>query len=212
MPDRPLPPDALEEVRALAPAIQGALRDLSSELAEARRALARANARLAAAERLADRDPLTGLLNRRGFARELRRAAALASRHAQPSAVVYLDLDGFKRVNDTLGHEAGDAALVHIARLLEANLRETDAVARLGGDEFAALLALADAEAAQRKAMSLQRLIAQTPLLHGDRPVSLAASFGVRALTAGLAPERALAEADRAMYADKRARRLTVVG
>jgi diguanylate cyclase (GGDEF)-like protein len=205
-------PETLDEVRALVPAVQGALRDLSDELAQARRDLAAARARLEEAERLADRDPLTGLLNRRGFARELRRAAALASRHAQPSAVIYLDLDGFKRVNDVWGHDAGDAALVHVARLLEANLRETDAVARLGGDEFAALLALADAEAAQGKAAALERLIAATPLRHAGREIAIGASFGVRALTAGLAPEHALAEADRAMFAAKRARKLRAVG
>ena len=199
--------ETLAQVRALAPEIVGVLNDLAGELASARRALAEARARLAAAERLADRDPLTGLLNRRGFARELRRAAALAGRHAQPATVLYLDLDGFKAVNDQHGHEAGDAALVHVGRLLEANLRETDAVARLGGDEFAALLALADAEAGRAKAASLERLLAATPLIAQGRRVPLRASFGVRALTAGLSPERALAEADQAMYAAKRARR-----
>jgi diguanylate cyclase (GGDEF)-like protein len=201
----------LERVRALVPDVQAALDALSGELANAQIELARARARVSELEALADRDPLTGLLNRRGFGRELRRAAALASRHATPAAVLYLDLDGFKAVNDTLGHDAGDAALVHVARLLEANLRATDAVGRLGGDEFGVLLLHADEKAARAKADTLSAVLELTPFAHQGRPGRVRGSFGVRILAPGLSPEKALADADSAMFATKRRRRRTNV-
>lgn len=194
-------------VKALVPDVQAAIDSLSEELIEARAALVRARARIVELEALADRDPLTGLLNRRGFGRELRRAAALASRHAVPIAVLYLDLDGFKAMNDALGHAAGDAALVHVARLLEANLRESDVIGRLGGDEFGVLLMHAAEPDARRKADALAAALELTPFAHQGRPGRIGGSFGVRALTPGLSPERALADADSAMFACKRARR-----
>jgi diguanylate cyclase (GGDEF)-like protein len=196
-----------EGLRALVPDVQAAIRQLADELAATHLELARAQARLAQAEALADRDPLTGLLNRRGFSRELRRAAALASRHGTPAGVLYVDLDGFKAVNDTLGHAAGDAALVHVARLLEGNLRESDVLARLGGDEFAVLLAHTDERGARAKAEALSAVLELTPFAHQGRPGRISGSFGVRSLTPGLPPERALAEADKAMFADKKRRK-----
>lgn len=206
-----MPIATLDEVRALAPEIQRVLRDLTGEVGALQAELAAAQQRLAEAEALADRDALTGVLNRRGFGRELKRAAALASRHGAPASVIYLDLDGFKALNDTLGHQAGDAALVQVARLLEGNIRETDAVGRLGGDEFALLLAHADVDAAAIKAERLRALLDAQPFMHEGRTARLGGSFGVRGLTRGLTAERALADADAAMYADKRARRLKAV-
>ena len=206
-------PNRLEELRALVPEVQAALAGLSGEVGRLQAELAQTQARLAEAERLADRDPLTGLLNRRGFGRELRRAAAFSARHGVPAAVVYLDMNGFKAVNDTLGHDAGDAALAHVARLLEGNIRETDAAGRLGGDEFAVVLLHAPEAAARAKAEQLQRLVAETPFVFDGRPSRLAVAVGVRPMQPGADPQRALSEADRAMYADKSARgRLRPVG
>jgi diguanylate cyclase (GGDEF)-like protein len=193
----------METLRALVPEVRAALAGLSGEVGALRAELAEARARLAEAERLADRDPLTGLLNRRGFGRELRRAAAFSARHGVPAAVVYLDMNGFKAVNDTLGHDGGDAALAHVARLLEGNIRPTDAAGRLGGDEFAVVLLYAPEEAARAKAEQLQRLVAETPFTFDGRAASLAVAVGVRPMRPGLDPATALSEADRAMYADK---------
>ena len=109
---------------------------------------------------LADHDTLTPVLNRRAFVRELSRTIAYCRRYGATAAVLYLDLDGFKAVNDQFGHPAGDAALVRIAELLTAHVRESDVVARLGGDEFAVLLLQVDAEAAAAKARSLAEAIA----------------------------------------------------
>ena len=188
------------------PEVQAALAGLSGEVGRLQAELAEARARLAEAERLADRDPLTGLLNRRGFGRELRRAAAGLSRYGEPAAVAYLDMNGFKGVNDTLGHEGGDAALAHVARLLEGNIRPTDSAARLGGDEFAVLLLRASEAAARAKADQLKQLVADTPFTYAGRPARLAVAAGVRPMQPGVDPQTALREADRAMYADKAAR------
>lgn len=203
---RPTPP-RLNDLRALLPEVQAVLSDLSGEVGQLRLQLAEARTRLAEAERLADRDPLTGLLNRRGFGRELRRAAAFAARHGVPAAVVYLDMNGFKAVNDTLGHDAGDAALTHVARLLEENIRDTDAAGRLGGDEFAVVLLHAPEAAARAKANQLQQLVAETPFTYEGRPARLAVAVGVRPMLPGVDPQRALSDADRAMYQDKTAGR-----
>src|SRR3712207_5959593 len=96
--------------------------------------------RLHELEQLADTDTLTPLPNRRRFLRELDRVVSQANRHGTPAAVLYIDLNGLKGVNDRYGHVAGDAALIHVARLLQGLIRTTDIVARIGGDEFGLIL------------------------------------------------------------------------
>ena len=163
-------------------------------------------ARALAAEALAERDVLTPTLNRRGFVRELSRAMAYSRRHGAPAALLYLDLDGFKGVNDTLGHAAGDAALVRVAGLLNANLRESDAVGRLGGDEFGLLLLGTGLEAAREKAVTLAARLDAEGFEWEGRRVDLGGSFGVRAFEGQDDPEVWLAEADAAMWVRKRRR------
>src|SRR6478609_6202035 len=99
---------------------------MTAELERLRAENERLRVRAEAAEALADHDVLTPALNRRGFIAALRSAMAFCQRHGTPAVLLYLDMDGFKGVNDSLGHAAGDAALVHIANLLAANLRESD--------------------------------------------------------------------------------------
>ncbi|MBU6406559.1 MAG: GGDEF domain-containing protein [Alphaproteobacteria bacterium] len=164
--------------------------------------------RLAQAEALAERDPLTGALNRRGFMRALEQAIAFADRYREPAAVVFIDLDAFKTVNDAFGHAAGDAVLKHVARLLMSHVRESDIVGRLGGDEFGVILARAAPDEAVRKGEALTALIAQTPCIYAGVAHRVAASCGARSLARADDPELALAAADEAMYAEKRARRL----
>ncbi|RZJ77498.1 MAG: GGDEF domain-containing protein, partial [Brevundimonas sp.] len=112
-------------------------------------------ARAEAAEAAADHDVLTPALNRRGFVAVMTRTMAYCDRYKAPASLLYLDLDGFKAVNDGLGHAAGDAALVHVARLLLDNVRAADAVGRLGGDEFALLLQNAGPDEGREKARRL---------------------------------------------------------
>ncbi|WP_296819540.1 GGDEF domain-containing protein [Brevundimonas sp.] len=165
--------------------------------------IARLKAELEAAQALAERDVLTPVLNRRGFVRELGRAMAFCRRHGTSAVLLYLDLNGFKAINDRLGHAAGDAALVRTAEILTANLRESDAVGRLGGDEFALLLLGADASTGRDKANSLIERLAADGFAWNGETVPLAGAFGVRAFTDQDDPETWLAEADAAMWTSK---------
>jgi diguanylate cyclase (GGDEF)-like protein len=159
--------------------------------------------RLAEAERLADHDVLTPLLNRRAFVRELQRAIALTRRHKTPASVIYFDLDDFKLINDRYGHAAGDAALVAVAERLTAEVRAADAVGRIGGDEFAVLLQHADLKAASLKAVSLAMAVSGAPIAFGGNQIAVSMTYGVRQIGAVDSAEEALSEADAAMYLRK---------
>ncbi len=187
----------------LTPNVQRALLTLMGEVDQMRRETESLRAKIRDLETLADRDVFLPVLNRRAFLREVSKALALAERHDAPSALVYFDLNGFKQINDTHGHAAGDAALEKVAELLVAHVRETDAVGRLGGDEFGVVLTLTAAPAAEHKAAELAQAIAETPIQHEGEELRLGAAWGVRTLERGLAVETAMAEADKAMYARK---------
>lgn len=137
----------------------GLLLDRALDLvAEAEQMMADQRARITYLESVALTDELTRLVNRRGFNESLARELATAKRHCGVSGVlVLIDLDGFKGVNDTLGHLAGDAVLRKVAEILQANTRGTDIVARLGGDEFAVILTHTDEAAAQTRIDALDR-------------------------------------------------------
>src|SRR5205823_5820822 len=113
-----------------------------------------------------DSDPLTGIQNRRGLARELERAIAYVKRYGASAALVYLDLDAFKPINDRHGHAAGDAVLRAVAALLHRCVRASDIVARIGGDEFAVLLWNLTAGDAAAKAVAFERAIGELRLAH----------------------------------------------
>jgi diguanylate cyclase (GGDEF)-like protein len=174
-----------------------------------RRALLYAAEHKRAERRLADlalRDELTGLPNRRAFDGLLAGAFARARRHATRLAVLFVDLDGFKAINDRLGHAAGDAVLREVANRLRSTVRASDVAARLGGDEFAVVVedvrSPADAATVARK---LQLAIAQ-PIDAGGEAVRCTASVGVALGPEGRADADALlAAADAAMYERKRA-------
>lgn len=179
---------------------------LAREVARLEAELAAMRARLAELEAHADRDPLTGLLNRRGFERELLRASAHVRRYGGRLVLVYLDLDGFKPVNDTHGHAAGDAVLQAVAAVLQGHVRASDLVARLGGDEFAVLLWNLSDPDAETKAAMLEAMIAATRVPWREGEIAVGASAGTAALTDPDAAAEALARADAAMYARKRRR------
>ncbi|GIK50020.1 MAG: hypothetical protein BroJett013_27170 [Alphaproteobacteria bacterium] len=163
--------------------------------------------RLAAAEALADRDALAPVLNRRAFMRELHRTMSEVERYKTPAAVLYLDIDGFKALNDSYGHAAGDAVLRHVGLLLLDSVRESDVVGRLGGDEFGVILNRATAEEAHAKAAALSEKLNSAVILHEGMAHRVRASFGAHAIALVEDPETAVARADEAMYADKFARR-----
>ena len=188
------------------PSAEGLHSELVRVAAERDAALAeteRLKRRLAEVEQLADRDPLTPVLNRRAFLRELQRTAAFCARYDAPAALVYFDLDGFKAVNDRYGHAAGDAVLEAVAQGLLDNVRESDVVARLGGDEFAVLLAQAEPAAAAAKARALTVELEGQPVVFEGRAIAVRVSAGMRAYEPGLTPAQWIAEADAAMFVRK---------
>lgn len=180
--------------------------DLHAEIERLRAEVAALIVRAETAEALADHDVLTPALNRRGFMSVLSRSMAYCRRHEVEAALLYLDMDGFKGVNDGLGHAAGDAALIAVAELLLANVRESDAVGRLGGDEFALLLMNAGADEGREKARRLATAMETEGFLWEGKTVALGGSFGVRAYAGQTDPEVWLSEADAAMWLRKKAR------
>ncbi len=189
-----------EDLRAELNALRTEVERLATELIDMR-------AHASLLESLAQEDPLTGLLNRRGLFRDLARAVAYRARYKTPIALLLADLDGFKAINDSHGHEVGDRALVHLATLLRNNVRASDSVGRLGGDEFAIILWQVDETSALQKAASLEALIGGSPLRDGGGTFALGASIGTAMLEATQTAEEALSRADRAMYARKESRR-----
>ncbi len=158
---------------------------------------------------LADHDPLTSLLNRRSFEQELESQVALAERYGGGGAVVVLDLDYFKLINDTLGHDAGDTAIIRTAQVLRSRLRETDVLARFGGDEFAVLLPRADTAKARVVAEELiQALRRETVELSGvARPLAASAGIAMFKSQTSSSGSDVLANADMAMFDAKHAGR-----
>ncbi len=177
--------------------------ELADENALLRAALAEMRDRLAELEQLADSDTLTPLPNRRRFIRELERVVGQANRHGTPAAVLYVDLDSLKAINDAYGHFAGDAALIHVARLLAGLIRSTDVAARIGGDEFALILDHLDHNSAIETADRIARCIAANPLDIGGTDVALQASIGTATIMAGDTVDDVMQRADRNMYIAK---------
>lgn len=161
------------------------------------------NAALVRERALSRTDPLTSLLNSRAFHEEGSRILALCRRRNHPITMAYMDLDNFKAVNDTLGHEAGDETLRRVADILRSSTRPSDICGRLGGDEFAVLLAEADADEAT---VALERLRLLVSERLGYLPVAVTCSLG--AVVFRKAPERTqdmISATDRRMYAAKTA-------
>jgi diguanylate cyclase (GGDEF)-like protein len=189
---------------ALPAPVRAALAALQLELDGAAREIEALKEKVLEAEALADHDPLIPVLNRRAFLAALQRTAAFVERYGGEAAVLYLDLDEFKAINDGFGHAAGDAALKYMGRLLLDNVRETDTVGRLGGDEFGVILVQVGKDEARRKANALGEAIAGAVWMYEGVAHRLSASIGLHAITCAEGAEDALARADEAMYAAKR--------
>jgi diguanylate cyclase (GGDEF)-like protein len=189
----------------LTPSVRSAFGDLIEEVAELRRELVTTQARLTELERLADEDSLAPISNRRAFLRSLARTVGYVERYGAACSLLYFDVNGLKSINDTRGHAAGDAALIHIAAVLRSNIRTSDIVGRLGGDEFGVLLTRANEAHAENKAHQLAHLIAGAPLVWKGKRVPVSVAYGAHGLAPGEDPRDALAAADRAMYRQKRA-------
>ncbi|AWM11300.2 GGDEF domain-containing protein [Bradyrhizobium symbiodeficiens] len=180
--------------------VRATIRGLRTKLKEAQR-------RVAELEAAADTDFLLEIPNRRGFERELARAVAYMKRYRASGALIVLDVDRLKPINDSFGHGAGDEVLKAIAATLTRQVRASDVVGRLGGDEFALLLWNLSGIDAKAKAVAFEQAVDELSFVFRGQHVTAGASAGVALLGAQSDPGRALEEADAAMYVRKAQRR-----
>ncbi len=207
-PQTPAPVPAAPAPQESWPASAQALIDsLMAENERLRMELQAQNLATQFAEAQADSDVLTPTLNRRAFLREMQRAMADCKRYGEEACLIFLDMDGFKGINDTYGHSAGDAALIYVAETLRASVREGDSVSRIGGDEFAILLRRADLNSSRIKALKLEAELALGTFEHQGLYLKTGGSFGVRAYANQPNAEAWLSEADAAMFLVKKSSR-----
>ena len=197
-------------INRMASALQNERENLERAVAERTRELQEANARL---ERLAVTDGLTGVFNHRRYQEALQAELLRAERHNRPLGVLMVDVDFFKKVNDAMGHPAGDELLRRLAEVLSADLRQTDLIARYGGEEFAVLLP----ETTKSEAMQVaerMRVAVESRINEGANwPTKVTVSIGVATFPEdGKTAEQVLIAADQAMYVAKRQGRNRVIG
>jgi diguanylate cyclase (GGDEF)-like protein len=176
-----------------------------AEIERLREKISRLEERVRLLDELAHQDALIPVPNRRGFLRELDAAIARVTRYGESAAMLFVDIDGLKQINDGYGHKAGDDALIHVARSLTNAVRKSDCVARLGGDEFGILLAHATEDVARETAERLTRQVeADETMCDGNKlPVGIAIGFTM--IGPDDNPTAVIERADRAMYRDKAA-------
>jgi len=193
--------------RAALPRLPATPDDAKLTIRRLRSQLAKAQRRIDELQASADTDFLLGILNRRGFERELNRSIAYIKRYQASGALIVLDVDRLKPVNDAFGHAAGDQVLKAVVDVLSRQVRLSDVIGRLGGDEFAVLLWNLSETDAHAKAALLEQAIDGLTFLFRGREVKAGASAGVAVLGPHAEAGRALEEADCAMYLRKAQRR-----
>jgi len=178
---------------------------LIGEISRLRGEVAHLQQKVEQLDQLAHRDALINLPNRRGFMRELERLVDRAQRYGHHAAMLFVDLDGLKMINDTFGHRAGDGALIQVADLLTKGVRRSDVVARIGGDEFAVLLESASQDSAHETAARLENLICGCEFQHDGDALPLSVAIGVGMIDGEDTPDAVMARADEEMYRRKAA-------
>ncbi len=194
--------------------LREAMRLTHEELLQARNHVEEADQRIQALEKelaevsaLVREDQLTGALNRRGMEEAFERELARAERLGAPLSLALLDIDHFKRLNDSLGHQAGDQALVHLARVVRQLLRPTDSLARYGGEEFLILLPNTDLDESDKVMQRVQRELTRQYFMHDNQRVLITFSAGVVQRSPGEDRQTLIGRADAAMYRAKAAGR-----
>lgn len=176
---------------------------LIAEISRLRGEVARLESRVEELDRLANMDTLVPVANRRGLIVHLDMVIARFERHGTPAALLFVDVDGLKALNDTFGHAAGDAALIHLTETMIAAVRQTDMVARIGGDEFAILLDHADESSAREAAARLADQVADCEFCFEGTCLPLSIAIGFTAVQQGDSPLSVMDRADEAMYRHK---------
>jgi diguanylate cyclase (GGDEF)-like protein len=182
-------------------------KDTKAEIRRLKAQLAKATARIEELQAAAETDFLLGIRNRRGFERELARAISYIQRYHASGALIVLDVDRLKPINDQFGHAAGDEVLQAIVAALSRQIRSSDVIGRLGGDEFALVLWNLSETDAHAKAAALEEDIDRLSFAFAGSTVGTGVSAGVTLLGPHSEAGRALADADRAMYVRKAQRR-----
>ncbi len=185
------------------PQTHEAISNMLNYAVEAYQQLSEQQKRIDYLETLSVTDDLTGLLNRRGFDEILRRTLSNARRYHEHGMLAYIDLNDFKIVNDTHGHEMGDFVLQKVAEALKTTIRRTDYVARLGGDEFAVLFVRADKIPTRARALKVHRLLNSLVISRGDIEIIVKASIGIEPYGPTSTSRELMRRADRAMYKEK---------
>jgi diguanylate cyclase len=185
--------------------------ELKHRVEESDKEVARLQNELSQASEMVRHDPLTGALNRKGMDEAVEREVARARRHGDNLCVALLDVDNFKKLNDTLGHQAGDDALVHLARVTRETIRPQDTLARYGGEEFVVLLPDTAIDDAVTAMVRVQRELTKRFFLHKNDKVLITFSCGVAGVAADESAASAITRADAAMYLAKRAGKNRVV-
>lgn len=184
---------------------QGDSHALAAEVARLREEVARLQTKVDQLDQLAHQDVLIGLPNRRGFMRQLDMLIARINRYGETAAMLFIDVDGLKLINDSCGHKAGDEALMFVADLLVRGVRSSDYVARIGGDEFGILLEHADEQSAAETASRLVSQIAGCEFCYDETCLPLSVAIGFSLIATGDTAEEVIERADLAMYAEKAA-------
>ena len=177
--------------------------EMLSYAAAAEQRLGEQRDRIAILEDLSVTDDLTGLPNRRALRSFIARALSGAARHKENGVVGFVDLDGFKAINDTYGHNAGDKILRHLADTLRSAIRPTDMVARLAGDEFVVVLTRCCEEEGRKRLRIVQKIINKQQIIHNGKAINLKASMGIQSYNATCNASEVMHAADKAMYEDK---------
>ena len=176
---------------------------LIAEISRLRGEVARLESRVEELDRLANMDTFVPVANRRGLIVHLDMMIARFERHGTPAALLFVDVDGLKALNDTFGHSAGDAALIHLTETMIASVRQTDMVARIGGDEFAILLDHADEDSARETAARLADQVADCEFCFEGTCLPLSIAIGFTPVQQGDSPLSVMDRADEAMYRHK---------
>ena len=176
---------------------------LIAEVGRLRAEVARLEARVEELDQLANLDSLVPVANRRGLFAQLDRMIARHERHGTPTALLFVDVDGLKALNDSFGHAAGDAALIHLTEMMVSSVRQTDLVARIGGDEFAVLLDEADEQSTRDTVARLADRVADCEFCFEGKCLPLSIAIGFTLIVAGDTPVAVLDRADEAMYREK---------
>ncbi|HOY87407.1 MAG: GGDEF domain-containing protein [Methylotenera sp.] len=202
----------IREMNADAQNSHNAFEETQKKVEEAEKQINELSAKLDYISEVAHQDFLTGALNRRGMDEAIDREFERADRHNTPISLAMIDIDHFKKINDTMGHSTGDTALAHLAKVVKSILRSTDVLARYGGEEFVILLPGSKQNDAVNVVAGIQRDLTKNFFLHNNERVLITFSAGVAERVTGENIDSVLPRADAALYIAKQSGRNRVVG